>query len=263
MKKQISLLLATSLLSIASASAAVNLYKPTSTIGSGAFDDSTSGGYSETLSVGPLVGIWAPMDYPGFFSYSSVSPHVDSASLSMGLTQAPAGGLTSMPFFSATGSLSQVASTLGTVSNLGFQFSSQFEGIMAGADPLLAMTFLGINVSGTVGSVPGEYVSFNMQQTYIDSVSFLNIGTLAWTYSNSIPSATFSTTIYPTWTWTPSGSPVLTNNLIDIQGFINVQADPSSISFAPAEVPEPGAFALIVLGAGVWASVRRKASRTV
>lgn len=259
MNKQLALLLASSLVALSAASAQVSLLLPTSTFGTGSFVDAPSGGYSETLTaptITPNAGVWRTMDYPGFFSFSSVGPHVDSASLNMGITQTVAGSA-SMPFFSAAGSMTQLASSVGDVATLGFQFQSYFEGFMLGANPALALASLGINVSGTVGSVAGEYVSFNMQQDYFGPAY---IGTLAWSYTNSTPGASFGLTVLPTWTFA-GGSPTLTNNLISVQGFINVQADPSSISFAPVVAPEPGSLSLL-LAAGIWMGSRRRRALT-
>jgi hypothetical protein len=234
----------------------VTLYNPSATTGTGSFDDTVSGGFSETLASPTLFGAPAPMNYPGFFAYASAGPHIDSASLVMGLSQAVA-GVASIPFFTASGSIAQVAITTGTTAQLGFQFQSKFEGFMVGADPNLALTFLGINISGTVGPTPGEYVNLTMQQIYIDCVTLNNIGTLAWNYSNTT-AGLFSATVYPT--WTPNFSPVLTGNLIDVQGFITVQADPSSLSFASI-VPEPGSLSCILLATGLFAAGARRRVR--
>ena len=239
------------ILSCGSSFAAVSLLLPTSTMGTGAFDDTASAGYSETLSaptITPNSGIWRTMNYPGFLTYASAGPHVDSASLTIDITQAAG-----VPFFQATGALTQLASSLGDVATLSFQFASYFEGSMIGTPVVPATALMGLNVSGTVGSLAGEYVDFIMKEFYFDNLGN-PIGDLTWTYNNSTPSATFGTTVFPTW----SGSPILTDNLITVNGYIIVNADPSSISFAPAIVPEPTVSVCLLVGAAAIGARRRR-----
>lgn len=238
-------------LTCGTSSAAVFLLLPTSTTGTGSFDDSTSGGFSETLTaptITPNSGIWRTMNYPGFLTYASGGPHVDSASLTVDITQAAG-----VPFFQATGALTQAASSLSDVATLTFQFASYFEGSMTGTPVLPATALMGLNVSGTVGTLAGEYVDFQMKEFYFDNLNN-PIGDLTWTYNNSTPGATFSTTVFPVW----SGSPILTDNLITVNGFVTVSADPSSISFAPAIVPEPTVSVCLLAGAASLALRRRR-----
>ncbi len=239
-------------LACGNSSAAVFLLLPTSTTGSGSFIDSPSGGYSEALTapaIVPNAGIWRTMNYPGFFNYTSAGPHVDSASLTMDITQAAG-----VPFFQAAGSIAQVASSLGDVAQLNFQFQSYFEGTMLGTPVVPATALMGMNLSGTVGALTGEYVDFLMKEFYFDHLGN-PIGDLTWAYTNTTTSAVISTTIYPVW----SGSPTLTDNLITIQGFIQANADPSSISFTPA--PEPSSLSCLLIGATALAARRRRGAK--
>ena len=177
--------------------------------------------------------------------YTSLIPHVDSATLNMGMTDVIAGPAC-LPYFTAVGSLAQAGNVLGDPALLIFNFNSYFEGFMTGADPSLpgVLNSLGMSLSGTVGTTPGEFVSLNMTQNYTDAVSLVALGTLTWSYSNITPGG-FAATVIPTWAGVP-----LTNNLITIAGTLVVQADPSTISFSlPASVPEPGSLALLSLGA--------------
>ncbi len=241
------------ILTCGSSSAVVNLFLPTSTSGTGTFNDSVSGGFSETLT--PLAitadgaAPWHFMGYPSYLNYVSGGPHVDSASLTLDITQ-----VAGVPFFQTAGSLTQIPTTLGTVSTLIFNFSSYFEGLMTGTPVAPALALMGLNVSGTVGPTLGEFVDFQMQQFYFDNLGF-PIGNATWSYNNSTPGATFSSTVLPVW----SGSPVLTDNLITVNGFINVSADPSSISFTPA--PEPTVSVCLLIGATALGARRRRASR--
>lgn len=252
MKKLLPLSIVALVLSCGTSSAVVNLFLTTSTNGSGAFDDSASGGFSQTLT--PLTitpdgaAPWHYMGYPSYLNFVSGGPHIDSASLTLDITQAAG-----VPFFQAAGSLSQVPTTLGTVSTLSFQFSSYFEGTMNGTPVAPAVALMGLNVSGTVGPTAGEYVDFIMKEFFFDNLGN-PIGDLTWAYNNSTPGATFGLTILPVW----SGLPALTDNLITVNGYIIVNADPSSISFSP--VPEPTSGACLLLGAAVLGS-RRRAGR--
>lgn len=250
MKKLVPLCALTLAFTCTTASAVVNLFLTTITNGSGFFDDTVSGGFSETLPNFTIVADgnapWHAMNYPGALNYTSGGSHIDSASLKIDITQAAG-----MPFFQATGNMAQVPVTTATVSTLGYQFQSYFEGTMSGTPVTPALGLMGLDVSGTVGPTPGEYVDFVMKQFYLDSLGNA-IGNLTWTYNNAIVGPFGPTTILPVW----SGGPVLTDNLITVQGFITVTADPSSISFTPA--PEPSSLACLLIGATALAARRRR-----
>lgn len=233
-------------ITIQSASATVFLFDPNpiKTYANLTFNDTLSGGYTESASasvVAPNAGIWRTMNYPGYMNYSSTTPHVDSASLSLDITQA--GGV---PWFAGTASLSQAANVAADVATLNVTFASYFEGTMSGTSLIAAMPLMAYNVSGVVSSHGGDYVNFNAQTDFYDNATNF-IASIGWFYSNNTPGS-FSTTVLPTLL---VGSLFLTDNLITAQGFITLQADPSTISITPAPVPEPASAALLLLGAAV------------
>jgi hypothetical protein len=233
------------IISTASTSATVFLFDPSpaKTQGTLSFNDTTAGGYSETVfAVNPLpnAGIWHTMNFPGYLNYASVGPHVDSANLTLDITQ-----VAGVPWFAATAGLSQAANVSGDTATLSVQFASYFEGTMSGTSLLAAIPSMGYNVSGVVGGHLGSFVSFSAQTDFFDNANVL-IATLGWTYSNTTPGP-FAALVLPTFF---VGGPVLTDNLITVQGFITLQADPSSISISP--VPEPTSLALLVLGGAMW-----------
>lgn len=226
------------------------------TYGSFSFDDTSSGGYLEVVvAPAPSPGL---LPFPSIFSYTSIAPHVDSAALNFDLNDAAG-----IPYFSATGSLTQFASGLGTVASFGAGFGTTLTGVVPFTPVIPALTLMGLNVGGTVGSVLGSFVSFHMEQEYRTnppSGPYDLIGTLTWDYVNATPSAIISGTIIPTWTPgpIPYGSLLLPSDL-KIFGTILVKADPSAIFFGPASVPEPST-ALLCLGAGVFLRRRREAA---
>jgi len=224
------------------------------TTGSITFDDTLSGGATTTNLSPVIILLDQPMNNLGWMTYTSTGfPHVDTASMTVDITQAlfPAGPL-SIPWFAATASLVQTGSNTGDTAVLTGVVSAGFEGFMATSNPSSLLALLGYNVSGSVGTNPGAFASLNAQLDYYDStgVPFL-VGSLFWNYSNVTPGA-FATTVFPTWV----GAPTLGANLIDVNGFITLQADPSSISISP--VPEPTTFASLFLGAAMLAGRRRR-----
>jgi hypothetical protein len=245
------LLLSSLVFSLESASGVVFLFEPNPglTHATFAFDDTLSGGYSESVFapiVPPNSGIWHTMNYPGYLVYSSAGPHVDSASLSLDITQA--GGV---PWFAANGSLSQSANLAGDMANMSVQFSSYFEGTMTGTSLAAALGSMSYNVSGVVSAHAGSYVNLNAQSYFYDHLGNF-VASLGWSYSNVTPGA-FSATVTPT---ILSSGLFLTDNLITVNGFITLQADPSSISITP--VPEPSSFVFLLLGAAVLPVFRKR-----
>ena len=237
------------------ASAQVLLYNVfgSPTTGNIVFNDTASGGTTTTVTSGiPALPLDLPMNNIGWMTYASTVPHVDTASMTVDINQAP-GGPGSIPWFSATASLQQTGAVTADTALLTSNVGAGFEGFMTPVNPSALLALLGYNVSGVVGTNPGAFASFNAQLDYYDSsvvVPFL-VGSLFWSYSNFTPGS-YATTVTPTWV----GAPTLGSNLIDVSGFIQLSADPSSISIAP--VPEPSALASLFVGAVALASRRRR-----
>ena len=251
-----SLVLALSAFAAERASAQVLIYNVlgTPTNGNIIFNDTVSGGTSTTISSGiPVLPLDLPMNNIGWMTYTSTGfPHVDSASMTVDITQAP-GGPGSIPWFSATASLAQTGAVTGDTAFLTSNVSAGFEGFMTPVNPASLTPLLGYLVSGIVGTNPGAFASFTAQLDYYDSspITPVFVGSLFWNFSTTTPGP-FATPVYPTWV----GVPTLGSNLIDVSGFIQLSADPSSISIRP--VPEPAAMASLLLGAVALASRRRR-----
>ena len=185
-------------------------------------------------------------------SYASTGfPHVDTARMSVDITQAPGGPL-SMPWFAATAQLFQAGNVTGDTALLTATVSAGFEGFMTTTNPSSLLALLGYSVSGIIGTNPGAFASLNAQLDYYVGGGGPLIGSLIWNYSNVTPGP-YAATVLPTWV----GAATLGSNLIDVTGSINLQADPSSISITP--VPEPTVFASLFLGAATLAGRRRRA----
>ena len=237
------------------ASAQVLIYNVfgTPTTGNIVFNDTASGGTTTTVTSGiPALPLDLPMNNIGWMTYASTVPHVDTASMTVDINQAP-GGPGSIPWFSATASLAQTGITTGDTAFLTSNVGAGFEGFMTPVNPSSLLALLGYSVSGVVGTNPGAFASFNAQLDYYDSALVVPayLGSLVWSFSNVIPGP-YATTLFPIWT----GGPTLGSNLIDVSGFIQLSADPSSISIAP--VPEPSALASLVVGAVALAGRRRR-----
>ena len=239
------------------AAAQVHIYNVAGTTTTGAivFNDTASGGAS-TTSPSPF---YPPGDLQmnnlGWMSYASTgSPHVDTASMTVDITQAPfPAGPMSIPWFAATASLAQTGSGTGDTASLMATVSAGFEGPMTMSSPPSLLPLLGYNVSGTIGTNTGAFASLNAQLDYYPGGGGPLIGSLNWDYLNTTPGP-YTATVFPRWV----GAPTLGSSLIDVNGFIQLQADPSSISIDP--VPEPGTFASLFLGAATLASRRRRAT---
>lgn len=233
-------------------SAIVYLFDPALTSGSVSFDDTLAGGFSGAVGAGvvtPNAGIWRTMNYPSYQTYISGGPHVDSASMSLDITQTASG----VPWFAATASLAQAGTVNGDTAYLTAVSTSFFEGLMSGVNLPASLPLLGYNVSGVVGVNSAAYVNFNAQADYFDSGGFY-VSSLIWNYTNTTPGA-FSTTVYPTF----AGSPFLTDNLMTVNSLIQLQADPSSISITPTVVvPEPATGLLALVGVAALAARRRR-----
>lgn len=232
--------------------AIVYLFDPALTSGSVAFDDTLAGGVLTTVSAGvvtPNAGIWRTMNYPSYQTYTSGGPHVDSASMTLDITQTASG----VPWFAATASLSQAGVVNGDTAYLTSVSTSFFEGIMSGVSLAASLPLLGYNVSGVVGANSAAYVNFNAQADFYDSGGFF-VSSLIWNYTNTTPGA-FSTTVNPIFI----GSPVLTDNLMTVNSIIQLQADPSSISITPTVVvPEPATGLLALVGVAALVARRRR-----
>ena len=226
----------------------------TPTAGNIIFNDTASGGTSTTVTSGiPALPLDLPMNNIGWMTYTSTGfPHVDSGSMTVDINQAP-GGPGSIPWFSATGSLAQAGAVTGDTAFLTSNVSAGFEGFMTPVNPASLTPLLGYLVSGIVGTNPGAFASFTAQLDYYDSSLIIPVlvGSLNWSFSTTTPGP-FATPVYPTWV----GAPTLGSNLIDVSGFIQLSADPSSISITP--VPEPAAMASLLLGTVALASRRRR-----
>lgn len=221
-----------------------------STTGTIVFNDILSGGVS-TTAFSPVIPFgYQPMPNLGWMTYASTgAPHVDSASMNLDIDQVP-GGPGSIPWFAATATLSQAASVNGDTALLTGTVQTGFEGFMNGVNPSALLGLLGYSVSGILGTNTGAFATLNAQLDYYVTGGPL-IGSLIWnqTFTGAGP---YSGTVIPTW----SGGP-LTSNLITVNGFIQLQADPSSISIAP--VPEPTAGVSLFLGAAALGVRRRRA----
>jgi hypothetical protein len=231
--------------------AVVYLFDPALTSGSATFDDTLSGGVLTTVSaavVTPNAGIWRTMNYPAYLTYASGVPHVDSASLTLDITQTVSG----VPWFAATASLSQAANVNGDPAYLTSVSTSYFEGIISGVNLAASLPLLAYNVSGVVGANSGAYVILNAKTDFYDSGGFY-VSSLLWNYTNTTAGA-FSTVVVPTL----GGPPVLTDNLMTVNSFLQLQADPSSISITPTNVPEPSAWVCLLGGLAAVAVRRRR-----
>ena len=233
-------------------SAIVYLFDPALTSGSVSFDDTLAGGFSSAVGAGvvtPNAGIWRTMNFPAYQTYVSGGPHVDSASMNLDITQTATG----VPWFAATTSLAQAGTVNGDTAYLNGVSTSFFEGIMSGVSLVGSLPLMGYTVSGVVGANSGAYVKLTAKTDYYDSLGF-PIASVFWNYTNSTPGA-FSAPVIPTW----SGSPVLTDNLITVNSFIQLEADPSSISMTPmVAVPEPATGLLALVGVAAFAARRRR-----
>ena len=255
MRKQLDLGAVILALARLNSAAVVYLFDPALTSGSVSFDDTLAGGVVTTPSapvVTPNAGIWRTMNYPAYLTYASGAPHVDSASLTLDITQTGSG----VPWFAATASLAQAANVNGDTAYLTAVSTSYFEGIMSGVSLAASLPLLSYNVSGVVGVNSSAFVNLTAQADFYDSGGFF-VASLLWNYNNTTPGA-FSTVVIPTFI----GSPVLTDNLMTVNNLFKLTADPSSISVTPTVVPEPTAGLFALLGvAGLFAYRRRQANR--
>lgn len=249
---KISPLLATILLAVCAerASAQIFLYNGigVATTGNIIFNDTPAGGFLDPnpTSFGPGD---LPMNLFGWMNYTSGAGHVDSATMNVDITQT----VTSIPWFAVTATLSQATSVNGDTAILTAASQTGFEGFMTGVNPALSTPLLGYAVSGILGTNTGAFVSLNAQLDYYVTGGPL-VGSLFWNYSNFTPGP-YATTVNPVWV-----GGVLPGNLITVIGSLTLQADPSSISIAPAHpVPEPTACVSLFLGAAALAGRRRRA----
>ena len=230
-------------------SAVVYLFEPSLTSGAVNFNDTTAGGTSTTVTapiVVPNAGAWHTMNYPGYMSYTSASPHVDSASINVDITQTATG----VPWFATTGSIAQAGIVNGDTAILAANMTSFFEGPMVGVNLAASLPLMAYNVTGVVGTNSAAFVTLFGQLDYYDNLGFF-MSSVFWNYTNTTPGP-FSFPVTPTLV----GSPVLTDNLITVNGFYHLQADPSSISFAP--VPEPASWAGALACGGLTFLRRRR-----
>lgn len=253
---KISPLLAALLLTVCCghASAQVIFYNDpgVSTTGSVTFNDTASGGTSTTVFSPTIPFGFQAMPNLGWMTYASTGlPHIDSASMNVDIDQVP-GGPGSIPWFAATATLSQTLNNNGDTAVLTGTMQTGFEGFMTGVNPGALLGLLSYSVSGVLGANTGAFAQLNAQLDYYETGGPF-IGSLVWNSGLITGAGSYSTTVTPTW----SGGP-LTSNLITVNGFITLQADPSSISITP--VPEPTAWVSALFGAVALAGRRRRAS---